>query len=90
MSIEDRLDRIETILTALLNGEQVREWYSVAEFAQAVGKAEFTCREYCRNGRINAKKKSGGRGDRPEWAISHDELLRFRREGLLPITRRPN
>jgi hypothetical protein len=79
------LEKIEAMLEALLDRDRVREWYSVEEFARIVGRAEFTCREWCRHGRINAEKKDSGRGAYASWTISHTELLRFQREGLLPV-----
>lgn len=59
----------------------------VREFARLVGKAEFTCREWCRLGRIRAIKKGSGRGKYQSWAISHEELLLYCKEGLLPALR---
>jgi hypothetical protein len=85
MSLEERLDKIEKLLLVLVERQQVREYYSVEEFARIVGRAEFTCREWCRRGRINAEKKDSGRGAYSSWTISHAELLRFQREGLLPV-----
>jgi hypothetical protein len=82
MTLEDRLTRIETMLAVLVEGQQVRQWHSVEQFARAVGRSEFTCREWCRRGRILAEKKNSGRGAHAAWAISHDELLRYQREGL--------
>jgi hypothetical protein len=82
--IEQRLEKIESMLAALLERETAKEWYSTDEFARAVGKAEFTVREWCRLGRVKAEKRSSGRGAHPAWAISHEELLRYRRHGLLP------
>ena len=92
MSLEERLEKIEAMLVVLVERQQVREWYSVEEFARIVGRAEFTCREYCRHGRIKAEKRRSGRGAHCSWAISHQELLRFQREGLLPdaANRRPS
>jgi hypothetical protein len=87
MTVEERLEKIEALLTSLVERERVREFYSVEEFARIVGRAEFTCREWCRNGRINAEKKESGRGAYASWAISHTELLRFQKEGLLPVRR---
>ena len=58
--------------------------YTTEEFAALVGKAEFTTREWCRHGRIRAEKRQSGRGKHCAWVIAHDELLRYRREGLLP------
>ena len=81
-----RLDRIEHMLRVLVDRETVRTHYSTEEFAEAVGKAEFTVREWCRLGRIAADKQSSGRGRHCAWAIAHDELLRYRRDGLRPKT----
>ena len=49
--------------------------------------AEFTTREWCRHGRIRAEKRHSGRGKHCDWVIAHDEMLRYRREGLLPNRR---
>lgn len=85
MTFEQRLENIETILAVLVERQQAREWYSTREFARVVGKAEFTIREYCRLGRLRAEKRQSGRGAHPAWVISHAELERFRRHGLLPV-----
>lgn len=85
MTVEERLERIETLLTALVERESVKDWYAVEEFARLVGRESFTVREYCRLGRIHAQKRQTGRGAYPAWVISHGELLRFRRDGLLPL-----
>lgn len=82
--IIDQLNRIEAAIETLLQQRTVKEWYTTEEFAQIVGKAEFTCREWCRHGRINADKRNSGRGKFRSWVISHKELLRYQREGLLP------
>jgi hypothetical protein len=87
MRLQERLERIEAMLVVLVERQQVREWYSVEEFARVVGRAEFTCREWCRHGRIKAEKKDSGRGAYASWAISHPELLRFQKEGLRPMMR---
>ena len=78
------MDGIERLLRLLVEREQVRQWYSIEEFARIVGRSEFTCREWCRLRRIAAEKKASGRGKHAFWAISHDELLRYQRDGLLP------
>jgi hypothetical protein len=85
MTLEERLEKIEGMLLVLVERQQLREWYSVEEFARIVGRSEFTCREYCRHGRIKAEKKDSGRGAYASWAISHGELLRFQKEGLRPL-----
>jgi hypothetical protein len=84
---DERLIRIERMLAVLIERQTTKDWYDVAEFARLVGKAEFTCREWARLGRIRAEKRRSGRGASPEWAISHAEWLRFQREGLLPQKR---
>jgi hypothetical protein len=85
---DERLARMEQMLSVLVERQQVREWYTTHEFAQAVGKAEFTIREYCRLGRLQAEKRQSGRGAYPQWVLPHAELERYRRNGLLPIQRR--
>lgn len=82
MSLEQRLDKIEAMLALLVERQQERGWYSVEEFARVVGRSEFTCREWCRRGRILAEKKNSGRGAHSSWAIPHTELQRYQREGL--------
>lgn len=88
MTVEERLGKIEAMLAFLTERQQVREWYSVEEFARLVGRSAFTCREWCRLGRVAARKKSSGRGVHAAWAISHGELERYRREGLMPAAGR--
>ena len=83
-SLLERLERIEAALALLVRERTAREWYTTEDVARIVGKAEFTVREWCRNGRIRAEKRISGRGAFPAWVISHPELLRYQREGLLP------
>jgi hypothetical protein len=85
MTLEERLERIESMLAVLVERQQVREWYTVEELARLLGKAKFTVREWCRLRRIRAEKRLSGRGAFPAWCISHQELLRYQREGLLPL-----
>ena len=84
MTLEDRLTRIEAMLTVLVHGQQTREWYSVEELARLVGRSEFSVRRWCLLGRIAASKKTSGRGAHASWVISHEELERYRRDGLMP------
>ena len=79
-----RLDRIEQMLQSIIEQRTTKDWYTTAEVAKVLGKAEFTVREWCRLGRVRAEKKKCGRGVASEWIISHDELTRVRNEGLLP------
>jgi len=82
-TLDEKLDRIEAMLAALVKRQPVQEWYSSQEFARIVGRSEFTCREWCRLGRIRARKKESGRGKHTAWAISNKEVQRYQREGLL-------
>lgn len=78
--------RIRELQDQVASQQNRRDWYSVAEAAKLLGKAEFTVREWCRLDRINAHKRECGRGGKREWMISHDELERVRQKGLLPAT----
>lgn len=44
-----------------------------------------TIRYKPRLGRIHAEKRNSGRRAHPAWVVSHAELERYRREGLLPV-----
>lgn len=81
----DRLNRIEDALDQLLQRNAVKDYYTTAEVAKLLGKAEFTVREWCRLCRVYAEKRQSGRGRAKEWIISHAELTRIRKEGLLPF-----
>jgi len=83
--LRERLERIQSVLTLLVEQRTAKDWYTTAEIANIVGKAEYTVREWCRQGRIRAKKKPCGRGKGGEWLISHEELTRLKNEGLLPF-----
>ena len=50
----ERLERIEQTLAQLVERQTVKDWYSTDEVAKILGKAEFTVREWARNGRIKA------------------------------------
>jgi hypothetical protein len=80
-----RLERIEAALNTIITQRRIKDYYSTTEVATALGKAEFTVREWCRLGRVIATKRQCGRGHSSEWMISHEELLRIQNEGLLPL-----
>ncbi len=82
-----KLERIENVLVHLVAERTVKDWYSTREIAEILDKAEFTVREWCRLGRVNAVKRATGRGNTREWMISHDELIRSRNHGLLPVAK---
>jgi hypothetical protein len=81
----NRLLTVESMLHVLIDQRKVKDWYTTTEIADLLGKAEFTVREWCRLRRIHAEKRNSGRGPHAAWVISHQELLRFEREGLLPL-----
>lgn len=92
MTTDERLDRIEALLRALVEQRTVKDFYTTAEAAEVLRRAEWTVREWCRLGRVHAEKRACGRGASQEWIISHAELERIRNEGLLPdprVIRRP-
>jgi len=88
VSMCDRLERCEALITELhqlaINATPTKEWYTVGELSAILGKAEFTVREWCRLGRVEAAKRDCGRGNSQEWIVSHAELIRIQNEGLLP------
>lgn len=83
-NLDERLTKIESLLTELVRQRTVKDWYGTAEFAQTARRAEFTVREWCRNGRVHAEKQGSGRSKYQSWVISHAEVQRFQKEGLLP------
>ena len=90
--LSERLDGIERHLAAIAdqiakNAEAeptVREYYSVQEFAELVGKKEYTVREWCRFSRIHAEKCESGHGEYQRWKIPAEEFQRYQNHGLLP------
>jgi hypothetical protein len=82
MTLEERLEELRSLVLLLVERQATKEFYEVEEFARLVGKSRFTCREWCRLGRLSALKKGSGRGAHFAWVISHAELLRYQREGL--------
>jgi hypothetical protein len=85
MSTDERLENIERLLEQLVTKTMVKSWYTVEEFASLVGRSCFTCREWCRLGRIHAEKSMTQTGSATTWVISQQEYLRYQREGLLPL-----
>jgi len=88
LSMKELLDEIDGKLGVLLD-RQKKEHFTVEEFAALAGRQSYTVREWCRLGRIKADKKQSSRGKYPLWVIAHAEMLRYEKEGLLPI-RRPS
>lgn len=88
MRIEERVAKSESMVhevhDVIKNQRPTKEWYTVTELAQLLGKAEFTVREWCRLGRVHAEKRECGRGNSQEWIVSHAEMTRIQNHGLLP------
>ena len=75
-----RMRRLEKLLRQLLARDIPQEHYTVEEFARKIGGKPFSVRQNCNRHRLNAAKTANGR----QWVLTHVELLRFRKEGLLP------
>ena len=84
---DERLSKIEGLLKVLVSHTHLKEDYGTGDFANLTRRSDLTVRRWCRDGRIHASKKGSGSGTSKEWVISHEELTRYRREGLLPGTR---
>jgi excisionase family DNA binding protein len=69
--------------TVLYSPDQQRTWFSIEEAAELLGKSPYTVREWCRAGRINARKTGEKRGSAEVWRISAQEMTRLREDGLL-------
>jgi hypothetical protein len=87
---DEILQRIEERFTQQAVQQPAKEFYTTAEVVEIVGRADYTIREWCRLGRIAARKKPCGRGRGGEWLISQEELTRYRNEGLRPGPRTDN
>jgi hypothetical protein len=87
--VESRQTNLESLLAdirdLMVDQRTIKGWYSPEEVAEILGKQPYTVREWCRWGRVNARKRPTGRGDAKEWEISHEELERIKSHGLLPI-----
>lgn len=69
----------------LTNQRQVKDYYSTAEVSEALGKSEFTVREWCRLGQARADKQKSYRGGKKQWMIPNEELVRLHNEGPAPV-----
>ncbi len=84
----DRLDeRMAELRDLLAQQRTTKAWYTTAEVGAIADKSEYTVREWCRQGRVHARKRPCGRGKSKEWVLSHAEVERLRNEGLLPDPR---
>jgi Helix-turn-helix domain len=78
--METVLERMETVLTLLVEQRTAKEWYTTAEVAKLIRKSDYTVREYCRKGQVEAEKAANDRG----WLISHAALTHLRNFGPVP------
>jgi excisionase family DNA binding protein len=78
--VAGRLEKIEQMLTRLVEQRSAKEFYTTTEVAELLGKAEYTVREWCRLKRVRAQKAPDGRS----WLIPGAELLRIRNSGNRP------
>jgi hypothetical protein len=86
-TLEQRLEKVESLLQILVDRQTVKDWYTTNEAADLLDRKEFTIREWCRLGRIHAQKRTSGRGPHAAWVISHEELQRYQKDGLLTVPR---
>ncbi|CAN5249082.1 hypothetical protein BH11PLA2_BH11PLA2_48810 [soil metagenome] len=87
--LDARLGRMEGSLKKLTEARPNKEFFTVAEVAKIVTRAEYTVRDWARLGRLRGEKTHGGRGRKAEWRFSLAELTRYQAEGLLPDDTRP-
>jgi hypothetical protein len=73
-----RLRAIEAALQELRNERTIKEWYATSDVALAIGRSDYTVREWCRKGQIPAEKTANGR----DWLVSHQTLLRLKNREL--------
>ena len=82
--IEDTQTIILRRLDDLVALRKMKDWYSVEEVAERVGRTPYQVREWLREGRMNGVKRAGGRGKHKEWQVEHAELDRYLNHGLRP------
>jgi hypothetical protein len=80
-----RLSRMEAKLTSLVQQHTLKEFYTTDDLCKMFGRAPYTVREWCRLGRIKARKVAASCGGECEWRVPHEEVVRLQNEGLLPM-----
>jgi hypothetical protein len=78
-------------------GDEERTHYTPREFAERLmregvkkfkGKSKGGARrvqQWCRDKRLKAQHRPSGLGEHGEWMIPHDEYVRYKNHGLLPL-----
>src|SRR6476659_5045475 len=81
MTIDERLDRIKELLQLPVQQKIVKDWYTTAEIAEILPRAEWTVREWCRL--LPAELDKGNRGralpiapEFPEFLLATQEAER--------------
>lgn len=59
-------------------------WFSPVELARLIGRTSYTVRQWCRLGRLKARKRACGRGSHLAWEIPVEELQHYRNHGIRP------
>ncbi len=86
-TLSEILDLIAEVRDLLVSQRVTRDYYTIEQVAQILGRANWTVRDWCRLGRLRAEKRSSGRGRSREWVVPHAELQRYEKEGLLPAAK---
>jgi hypothetical protein len=86
LALSEEMKRMNGVLEELLKRQTIKEYYDTEEFADLTGLKPKTVRDYLNEGRLKGQKKQCGHGRSKQWAIPHEELLRFEREGRLPVS----
>jgi hypothetical protein len=87
--IREDLSRFEARLAQMRIGQQDhplerlprKDSYSASEVAKEVQRSEYQVRKWCRDGRLAGRKSASG-----EWLVAFEELVRYKNEGLRPVT----
>lgn len=85
LGLQTALSRVAEELSALRSQQTAasKHWFTTKEFAEIVGKSDDYVRELCREGRLRFSRTKSGRGGKPEFRISAEELARYQAEGPL-------
>lgn len=84
-TIEETQTIILRRLDDLVSQRKMKDFYSVEEVAERVGRTPYQVREWLRVGRMNGVKRPVGRGRHKEWQVEHAELDRYLNHGLRPL-----
>ena len=83
-ALMEAIERLEGKVDALAIQRSDREWYTLGDFAKAVGLSVDRVRKWCQSGRVEASKRQCGRSGYAEWQVSRAELDRYLDHGLRP------